>query len=253
MNAPYLVEIKRNPRFSPTPSRAEREFPLDLPILQNLRLTITRPVLILSGDNGTGKSTLLEAIADHCAFNTNGGNRNHLYHQLPEDETTVLRHALSFAWRPRITDGFFMRAESFVHFADYLDAQAGDFSADVAYGAYGGRSLNTQSHGESFLSLFENRFHRPGLYILDEPEAALSPQRILTFLTLIHQLTKEGDAQFIISTHSPMLMAFPGAQFLYIEDGVLREIDYRDTEHYRLTLSFLQNPERYFRHLFEGE
>ena len=118
--------------------------------------------------------------------------------------------------------------------------------------AYGGKSLHHQSHGESFLSLFANRFQK-GLFILDEPEAALSPQRQLVFMRIIHQLTQSGRAQFIIATHSPMLLCYPGAEVISTDGDTLSVVDYRDTEHIRLARDFLAKPKQYFRQLFAEE
>jgi predicted ATPase len=155
---------------------------------------------------------------------------------------TISSHRLC---RWYLTDGFFMRAESFYNFASYLDGVS-DFTS------YGGRSLHHQSHGESFLALFQNRFEH-GLYILDEPEAALSPQRQLTFLKVIHDLALPRHAQFLIASHSPILLAYPGATLYQFEEEGIRQVAYRDTEHYLVTKDFLNAPERFLRHLFSDE
>ena len=155
-----------------------------------------------------------------------------------------LGRALALSWRQRVSDGFFLRAETFFNFATWLEEVGSTFHA------YGGRSLHQQSHGEAFLALFQNRFE-DGIYLLDEPEAALSPARQLALLRVLHDLTKARIAQFVIATHSPMLMALPGATVLAIEDGRIAPVDYRKTEHYQLTRGFLEEPERYFRWLFE--
>jgi predicted ATPase len=141
-----------------------------------------------------------------------------------------------------VAEGFFMRAESFYNFATYIE-QVSDLRA------YGGKSLHEQSHGESFLSLFANRFEQ-GIYILDEPEAALSPQRQLSFLRIIHELERPAHAQFLISTHSPILLGYPGAVLFSLDGDSIREIAYRETEHFLVTRDFLNSPERYFKHLF---
>jgi predicted ATPase len=139
-----------------------------------------------------------------------------------------------------------LRAETFFNFATYLEDVGSPFTA------YGGKSLHDQSHGEAFLALFENRVE-DGMYLLDEPEAALSPGRQLTFLSILHQLASMKVAQFIIATHSPILLTLPGATVLSIEEGRFREVNYRDTEHFQLTRDFLNAPERYHRHLFRSE
>ena len=203
-------------------------------------IELTANVTFFVGENGSGKSTLLEAIATRCGFNPEGGSRDHRFSV--ESTVSELGRALSLSWLPKVSDGFFMRAESFYNFATYIE-QVSDLRA------YGGVSLHEQSHGESFLALFVNRFEQ-GLYILDEPEAALSPQRQLSFLRLIHQLETSGHAQFLVSTHSPILLAYPGAVLLSLDRAGITRVQYTDTEHYRLTKDFLACPERYFRHLF---
>jgi len=138
-----------------------------------------------------------------------------------------------------------MRAESFFNFASYIDEVSN-------LRAYGGKSLHAQSHGESFLSLFVHRFEQ-GLYILDEPEAALSPQRQLSFLRIIHDLATPGHAQFLIATHSPIILSYPGAVLLSLDEGDIRPIDYRETKHFQVTRDFLNSPESFFKHLFAQE
>ena len=145
-----------------------------------------------------------------------------------------------------------MRAETFFDFAEYLDDMAKSEGAEV-YLPYGGKSLNEQSHGESFLSLFTNRFglSSNSIYILDEPEAALSPQRQLAFLRVIHELKSSGKAQFIIATHSPILMAYPEAAIYSFDGGSIERIEYEATEHYQLTKAFLNNRNRFLEQIFE--
>jgi predicted ATPase len=216
-----------------------------------LDLRLKTNVSFFVGENGSGKSTLLEGIAEQCGFSLRGGNRNHNLNagwRFNGYETPVAR-AMQLLWTPRrITEGFFMRAESFFNFASYIDELAVDDSRILD--AYGGKSLHEQSHGESFLALFNNQFES-GIYLLDEPEAALSPARILAFLSIIHQLDKSGRAQFIIATHSPMLICYPGATIYQFGDNGVHETTYQDTEHFYLTKSFLNNPELYLHHLNE--
>jgi predicted ATPase len=219
--------------------------PFTSPLLANgLNLRFTTPVTFLVGENGAGKSSLLEALAWAVGFGAQGGARDNSYTEGADGQ--VLGRALRLDWRQRVADGFFLRAETFFNFASYLEDVGSTFLA------YGGKSLHDQSHGEAFLSLFENRFE-DGLYLLDEPEAALSPQRQMTFLSILHQLASKKVAQFIIATHAPMLMTLPGATILSIEDGVLRPVTYQETEHYQLTRDFLNKPERYHRYLFQEE
>ncbi len=217
------------------------QFPFDIPAFQDgIDLELPSPVTFFVGENGSGKSTLLEALAEICGFNPEGGNRDHV--REAREDRTELAKALRLSWLPRMTEGFFMRAESFYNFASYLDGVS-DFRA------YGGKSLHRQSHGESFLALFQNRFEH-GLYILDEPEAALSPQRQLAFLRIIHDLAEPRHAQFLIATHSPILLAYPGATLYQFEDDGIRKTSYRETDHYLVMKNFLNNPERMIRYLF---
>ncbi len=205
---------------------------IDLPFRSNVTFFV--------GENGSGKSTLLEAIAECCGFNPEGGNRDH--HFATFGDRSALASALRLSWLPKVTEGFFLRAESFYNFATYIEQVS-------TLLPYGGKSLHQQSHGESFLALFVNRFEQ-GIYLLDEPEAALSPQRQLSFLKILHDLAEPNQAQFLISTHSPILLSYPGATLYSLDGDSIEEIGYRETEHYRLTKDFLNAPERYLKRLF---
>lgn len=199
---------------------------------KGLQLNLKSNVTFFVGENGSGKSTLLEGIAEQCGFSLRGGNRNHNFntgHRF-EGYESAMANDLQVGWTPkRITEGFFMRAESFFNFASYIDELALDDKRILQ--AYGGRSLHQQSHGESFLALFNNQFEA-GIYILDEPEAALSPARILAFMTVIHRLEQSGRAQFVIATHSPMLICYPGATIYQFDEDGVHETGYEDTEHF---------------------
>lgn len=210
-------------------------------LMQN-ELTFDRPVTFFVGENGVGKSTLLEAIAVCCGFNPEGGSRNFRFST--EDTHSGLGEYLTPIRKGYNKDGFFLRAESFYNVASYLD----NMKDPTAYASYGGVSLHEQSHGESFLALVQNRFGGEGLYLLDEPEAALSPSKILTLMVEINQLVQE-NSQFIISTHSPILMAFPNARIYLIDGSGIRPVNYRDTEHFSLTKQFLDDPERMLHYL----
>jgi predicted ATPase len=217
--------------------------PFTLPLIEpGLDLEFSTPVTFLVGENGAGKSTLLEAIAWAAGFGARGGHRDQSFAEGADGHT--LGRALRMGWRQRVSGGFFLRAETFFNFATYLE------EAGSTFDAYGGKSLHAQSHGEAFLSLFSHNFE-DGLFILDEPEAALSPQRQLAFLNILHDLGSRKIAQFVIATHSPILLTLPKSRVLSLDAGRFTEVDYRETDHFRLTRDFLNAPERYYRHLLE--
>jgi predicted ATPase len=196
----------------------------------------------LVGENGSGKSTLLEAIAVACRLNPEGGSRNFNFatraSHSPLDECVRLAKTLAVPG-----DTYFLRAESFYNVATEIERLDKEPGRPPIIGAYGGISLHEQSHGESFFALFKNRFRDHGLYLMDEPEAALSPKRQLQFLALLHDYVKRGG-QFVIATHSPIIMAYPDARIYQLDDEGLREIAYTDTEHYLVTRGFLSSPQR---------
>jgi predicted ATPase len=226
-------------------------YPWDLPVLAGLArlgagLGLDPRVTYLVGENGSGKSTLLEAVAVAAGMNAEGGSSSFSYatresHSGLAESVTLVRGAR----RPR-TD-FFLRAESLFTAATYLEQlprRGGDPLAP-----YGGRSLHEQSHGESFLAVMLNRFGPDGLYLLDEPEAALSTQNCLTCLLRIHELVEAGS-QIVIATHSPILLAYPGATIYECGDRGIEAIDYEEAESVRLTRSFLDGRERFLERLF---
>lgn len=245
---PYLKEIRFN--WVAVPNK--KEYPFNIPAFSGLKsISFQRKVTFFVGENGSGKSTLLEAIADKCGFSSQGGGRNNMFGI--KDKDLSLEKILTLSWMPKVKGGFFLRAETFFNFAGYLDELANDpFSGgEDVYRPYGGKSLNRQSHGESFLSLFLNRFNQKGIYLLDEPEAALSPQRQLAFLRVMHQLEEKGNAQFIIATHSPILMGFPNADIYNFDHSPLSKIAYEDTEHYQITKMFLNDTEGFLKKLLK--
>ena len=224
------------------------KYPLSIPAIQNLhQLDINNSVTFFVGENGSGKSTLLEAIADKCGFNTAGGGRNNVYDVHASE--SALSEYIRLAWLPKVSNGFFLRAESFYQFASHIDEIASEHPS--VYDAYGGTSLHEQSHGESFLSLFTNRFRGKAIYLLDEPEAALSPQRQLAFLKIIHDLVSTKNCQFIIVSHSPILLGYPGATIYSFDDGEIHEIEYEMTDHYQITKYFLQNREKFLKDILD--
>ncbi len=203
------------------------------------------------GENGSGKSTLLEAIAICAGFNPEGGSRSTVFATAATE--SALHNHLQLSWLPKVKQGFFLRAESFFNFASYIDEL--ERECPTGYRAYGGKSLHHQSHGESFLSLFVHRFRSRGkaLYLLDEPEAALSPFRQLALMRILWELEQSGQAQFIIATHSHILLGYPNAQILNFDTSPLSSVRYEETEHYAITREFLLHREAIFAELFKTE
>jgi predicted ATPase len=219
-------------------------FPFAIPAIGGLEeLIFEHPVTFLVGENGAGKSTLLEAIAVAWGLNPEGGSRNFNFSTRASHSGLADQLRLSRSLR-RVVDSFFLRAESYFNVAteiEELDREPGPGAKII--GSFGGKSLHEQSHGESFVALMMNRLRGNGLYLFDEPEAALSPQRQLSFLSRMHDLVREGS-QFLIATHSPILMAYPNATIWLLADGPPRPVAYRDTEHYMVTRNFLSRTEQ---------
>ena len=227
------------------------EYPFSLSAVRTLdSLELHPKITFFVGENGSGKSTLLEAIAVSLGFNPEGGSKNFRFVTRVSHSSLneYLRIAKGFR-KPR--GGFFLRAESFFNVATEIEHLDEDpMGGPPIIEAYGGRSLHEQSHGESFLALLTNRFSGQGLYILDEPEAALSAQRQLAVLSRFHDLVID-NSQFIIATHSPILMAYPDAWiYLCSRDGI-RRVEYTETEHFQVTRDFLVDPQRMLRTLLE--
>lgn len=261
------IEVRR---IKPWPE----QFPYSVPVLAHMtRQEFTNPVTFLVGENGSGKSTLLEAIACASGLPTVGRE------ETSRDPTLAALRALSkdlrLAWSKRTHKGFFMRSEDFFGFARRVDAaraemqgylqdvesdfqNQSDYAKGLASMPYQrelyemerryGEGVDARSHGESYLQLFQARFIPGGLYMLDEPEAPLSPKRQIALLLILHEMVKQ-DAQFIIATHSPILMRYPGAEILRCDRGILEAVSYDELEHVTITRDFLTNPRIYLREL----
>ena len=253
-------------------------FPFSVPAIRALtELTFDTPVTFFVGENGSGKSTLMEGIALAAALPTVGSGDS------KSDDTLAaqrkLAKALKLTWNKRATRGFFLRAEDFFGFTKRLAqtraemreeltridqdlAGSSDYARSLAKGPASasladmtrryGEDLDANSHGQSFLKLFQSRFVPGGLYLLDEPEAPLSPQSQLGLMAMMSDMVAQ-DAQFIIATHSPIILAFPRARILSFDDGAVRPADYESLEHVALTRDFLNAPERFLRHLSTEE
>ena len=232
--------------------RVSKEIPANnylskLPVVRNLkqmgRMQFNKSVTFIVGENGIGKSTLIEGLAVAMGFNPEGGTVN--FNFSTNDSHSNLHEYLTVSrGYKRHRDGFFLRAESFYNVAsniDELDSEPGFGPKIIAN--YGGVSLHKQSHGESFMSLVENGFWGNGLYILDEPEAALSPMRLMRLMVCMKKLV-ENNSQFIISTHSPILKTFPDSEVLEISQSGINAVNYKDTEHYIVTKRFMDAPEK---------
>jgi predicted ATPase len=220
------------------------KYPFNIPAVAGLeRLRLDPRITILVGENGSGKSTLIEAIALAAGFGPEGGTRS-LHGTTQASESELHRYLRLVRGARREKGGFFLRAESLFNVATRVDA--------LGLGAYGWESLHEKSHGESFLWLIENRFRPNGLYILDEPEAALSPQRQLSALVVMRRLIEAG-CQFVMATHSAILMAYPGALIYRLDGAGMAPVAYEETEHFTVTRGFLLNRESFLKELMRDE
>lgn len=237
---PYLLHASFRPDVDPDYD----EYPFNVPAVRELDTIEFHPnVTFFVGENGSGKSTVLEAIAVALGFGAEGGTKNVQFRTV--DSVSPLHEALRLARGvPKPRDGYFLRAESFFNVASYMD--------EVGYtDAYGG-SLHARSHGESFMAVLVNKLKGNGIYLFDEPEAALSPNRQMAALSAIHQLV-EASSQFVIATHSPILLSYPNAKIIQFDRSGLSEVAYEDTEHYAVTRDFLNNYPRRLEQLLKDD
>jgi predicted ATPase len=221
-------------------------YPFNIPIIKNIdEIEFTTPVTFIVGENGSGKSTLIEAIAIAMKLNPEGGNKATFF-QTEGSHSVLHSHIKTVKGVVYPKNWYFLRAESFYNVATYVKGKPADPNdpddlpdEDYSY-TYGVESLHSQSHGETFMALLQNKLHGNGFYILDEPEAALSPSRQLSALIEIDRLVK-SNSQLIIATHSPILMAYPNSTIYQINENGLKKVNYYETEHYKLTRQFLSN------------
>jgi predicted ATPase len=235
LNSAYLISASLDKAI-----RDCDEYPFNLPAVIGFTDLVFHPqVTFLVGENGSGKSTIVEALAVALGFGAEGGSRN-LSFATYNTHSSLHEHMNIVRGVKRPKDGFFLRAESFYNVATALEKIDGGPDRPPLNASYGGKSLHRQSHGEAFLSLIRHRFRGNGLYIMDEPEAALSVARQMEFLALIHELTKKGS-QLVIATHSPIIMSYPNSLIYQVSAEGLRPISYEETEQYQLTRYFLNN------------
>ncbi len=248
MPAPYLRRVWLDVSRVEDPAA----YPFCLPFLRNeFELSFDRPITIIVGENGTGKSTLLEGIAVLAGYDEAGGGKGYMpvdHSDAFEEMGGQLSEALRAGWLPKITNGWFFRAESFFSVARYLD-----YENRPIPGVPGGSRPDylSHSHGEGFMRFFEERCQRQGIFIFDEPESALSPARQMEFLKLLHQMEQSTICQVIMATHSPMLMAYPNARLLRLSKYGLEPVTVEQTDHYKVIREFCQDPRGFVEAVFE--
>lgn len=225
-------------------------YPFNLPIFhQTPELAFRTPVTLFVGENGTGKSTLLEALADRCGIHIWREEERRRAVNNPYEQ--MLRHCISIRWAAGPVPGAYFSSSMFLDFARILDEWAAADPGQLKY--WGGRSLLTQSHGQSAMSFFRARYQIRGLYLLDEPETALSAKTQIEFLALVAKMAAAGHAQFIIATHSPILLACPGATIYSFDHVPIRPVAYEETEHYRIYKRFIENRDEYLGEVQGGQ
>jgi predicted ATPase len=232
----------KNVTLHPEKYPIQDSYPFCLPILQNTRqIILEKQVTLFAGENGTGKSTLLEAIAIACGVHIwKNTERSRPGYNPYEDK---LHQHISVEWENGRVPGSFFSSKIFQYFAEVLDEWAAADQGQLNY--FGGKSLTTQSHGQSLMSFFRSRYQIKGIYLLDEPETALSPKSQIELLALIRNMIDDGHAQFIIATHSPILLACPCATIYSFDKCPVSPVNYEETDHYLLYKSFMENPEKY--------
>jgi predicted ATPase len=235
----HLKEIRLLPEQYPT----RDYYPFNIDVLQKTRsIQFSSPVTFFIGENGSGKTTLLEALARRCNIHIWSGIERTRSVINPYEETFFLY--IEVKWADSIVPGSFFSSQIFRNFAQLVDEWEADNPGQIDY--FGGKSLIAQSHGQSIMSFFKSRYKIKGLYLLDEPETALSPKSQLELLKLLQEMAALGHAQFIIATHSPILLACPGSVIYSFDQSPVKTIQYEDTEHYRIYKNFMVTPGKYF-------
>jgi predicted ATPase len=230
----HLKQVKINSNSFPT----RRYYPFNISTIEApVEMSFSRPITFFVGENGSGKSTVLDAIARKCGVHPWHKPKRHLGHHNPYE--ACLRDHVSTTWTNGRVPVSLFRAETFHDFADFLDDIALCDPGRLQY--HGGQILNTLSHGQGILAYFSGRFQVRGLYFLDEPESALSPRSQVTFLKMLRQYEDRGQTQFIIATHSPILLAYPGAQIYSFDASHIREVSYQETSHYQVYREFFSD------------
>ena len=231
----HLKEVRLLPEQYPT----RNHYPFNIDVLQKTRsIRFSSPVTFFIGENGSGKTTLLEALARRCHI--------HIWSGIERTRSVVNRYEETFflyievEWREDIVPGSFFSSQIFRNFAQLVDEWEADNPGQIDY--FGGKSLIAQSHGQSIMSFFKSRYKIKGLYLLDEPETALSPKSQLELLKLLQEMGSLGHAQFIVATHSPILLACPGSVIYSFDHAPMKTIQYEDTEYYRIYKTFMENP-----------
>ncbi|MGB7575874.1 MAG: AAA family ATPase [Thermodesulfobacteriota bacterium] len=231
----HLKEVRLLPEQYPT----RNHYPFNIDVLQKTRsITFSSPVTFFVGENGSGKTTLLEALARRCHIHIWSGIERTRSVINPYEETFFLY--IEVEWREDIVPGSFFSSQIFRNFAQLVDEWEADNPGQIDY--FGGKSLIAQSHGQSIMSFFKSRYKIKGLYLLDEPETALSPRSQLELLKLLQEMGSLGHAQFIVATHSPILLACPGSVIYSFDHAPMKTIQYEDTEYYRIYKTFMENP-----------
>jgi len=234
----HLTEIRLLPEKYPT----VRHYPFNLKIFhETRRLTFTSPVTFFVGENGAGKSTLLRALCHKCGVHIWEKERGDRMESNPYDE--LLYRYMDVQWKNGRVYGSFFGSENFRNFAEYLDEWAASDPESLKY--FGGKSLVTQSHGQSMMTYFRARYQIKGLYFMDEPETALSPRSQLELVRILKEMGEAGHAQFIVATHSPILLACPGAAIFSFDHVPVQPIQYEETEYYKIFKGFLENRDQY--------